>query len=108
MAVKSNIIIDQGTDYEVSINIKDGADTPVDLTGYTGTAQLRKYYTSSTKHDFGVSINANTGVVTLNMAAANTSVITPGRYVYDCVLESNNIVSRIIEGIVTINPRVTR
>jgi hypothetical protein len=29
--------------------------------------------------------------------------------VYDCVLVSNtNVVSRIVEGIVTINPRVSR
>lgn len=109
MAIKSNIIIDQGTDYEVTINVKDANTTPVNLTGFTGVAQLRKYFTSSRKYDFTVTIGANTGEVTLAMAAANTASIAAGRYVYDCVLTSNtNVVSRIVEGIATINPRVTR
>jgi hypothetical protein len=109
MAIKSNIIIDQGTDYEVTINVRDANTTAISLTGFTGQAQLRKYYTSSRKYNFGVDVSANTGEVTLTMSAANTACIAAGRYVYDCVLTSNtNIVSRIVEGIVTINPRVSR
>lgn len=109
MAIKSNIVIDQGTDYEVTINVKDANTTPINLTGFTGVAQIRKYYTSSKKYDFTVSISANTGEVTLGMSAANTAKITAGRYLYDCTLTSNtNVISRIVEGIVTINPRVTR
>ncbi|CAB4143077.1 hypothetical protein UFOVP447_74 [uncultured Caudovirales phage] len=109
MAIKSNITIDQGTDYEVTINVRDANTTAISLTGFTGLAQLRKYYTSSRKYDFGVTVSANTGEVTMSMSAANTANIAAGRYVYDCVLISNtNVVSRIVEGIVTINPRVSR
>jgi hypothetical protein len=109
MAIKSNIVIDQGTDFEVTINVRDANTTAIALTGFTGQAQLRKYYTSSTKHDFNVIVSANTGEVTLAMSAANTANIASGRYVYDCVLVSNtSVVSRIVEGIVTINPRVSR
>jgi hypothetical protein len=109
MAIKSNIIIDQGTDYEVTINVRDANTTAISLTGFVGHAQLRKYYTSSEKYNFGVAVSANTGEVTLTMSAANTACIAAGRYVYDCILTSNtNIVSRIVEGIVTINPRVSR
>lgn len=109
MAIKSNITIDQGTDYELTVNVKDANTTSINLQGYTGVAQLRKYYTSSRKYDFVVTITANTGEVTLAMSAANTANIAAGRYVYDCVLVSNtNVVSRIVEGIVTINPRVSR
>lgn len=109
MAIKSNIVIDQGTDFEVTINVRDANTTAIALTGFTGTAQIRKYYTSSRKYDMGVTINAPLGEVTMSIAAANSAAIPAGRYVYDCVLTSNtNIVSRIVEGIVTINPRVTR
>ncbi len=109
MAIKSNIVIDQGTDFEVTINVRDANTTAIALTGFTGQAQLRKYYTSSTKHDFNVIVSVNTGEVTLAMSAANTANIASGRYVYDCVLVSNtSVVSRIVEGIVTINPRVSR
>lgn len=109
MAIKSNITIDQGTDYEVTINVKDANTTAISLTGFTGQAQIRKYYTSSRKYDFTVTVSANTGEVTMAMSANNTANIAAGRYVYDCVLISNtNVVSRIVEGIVTINPRVSR
>lgn len=109
MAIKSNIVIDQGTDFEVTINIRDANTTVIALTGFTGQAQIRKYYTSSRKYDFNVIVSANTGEVTLAMSAANTAKLTSGRYVYDCVLVSNtSVVSRIVEGIVTINPRVSR
>jgi len=109
MAIKSNIVIDQGTDFEVTINVRDANTTAIALTGFTGQAQIRKYYTSSRKYDFNVNVSANTGEVTLAMSAANTANIASGRYVYDCVLVSNtSVVSRIVEGIVTINPRVSR
>lgn len=109
MAIRSNIVIDQGTDYEVTVNVKDANTTPINLAGYTGNAQMRKYYTSSTKYDFNVNVSANTGEITLTMSANTSANIAAGRYVYDCILVSNtNIVSRIIEGYVTINPRVTR
>jgi hypothetical protein len=109
MAIKSNIIIDQGTDYELTVNVADAENGIINLTGFTGKAQIRKYYTSSNKYNFNVSISANTGEVTLAMTAANTANIAAGRYVYDCVLTSNtNIVTRIVEGIATINPRVTK
>ena len=109
MAIKSNITIDQGTDFEVTINVRDANTTAISLTGFTGQAQLRKYYTSSRKYDFNVIVSANTGEVTMAMSSANSANIAAGRYVYDCVLVSNtNVVSRIVEGIVTINPRVSR
>jgi hypothetical protein len=109
MAIKSNIVIDQGTDFEVTINVRDANTTVIALTDFTGQAQIRKYYTSSRKYDFNVIVSANTGEVTLAMSAANSANIASGRYVYDCVLvSSSNVVSRIVEGIVTINPRVSR
>ena len=108
MAVKSNIVIDQGTDYEVTINVTDANTTPINLTGYTCQAQVRKYYTSSRKYDFAVTISANTGEVTLAMSANTSANIAAGRYLYDCTISQANIISRIVEGIVTINPRITR
>lgn len=109
MAIKANIVIDQGSDFSTEIDVLDEAGEPVDLTGYTGAAQMRKHYTSSTATDFNVSINAVAGTVTLSMNAATSSTVTPGRYVYDCELtSSSNVVSRLVEGIVTVTPQVTR
>ena len=107
MAVKANITIDQGTDFATSLDVTDDNGDPTDLTGFTGAAQMRKHYTSSNSVSFSVSIAG--GEVTLSMNAVTTANLVAGRYVYDCELtSSSNVVSRIVEGIVTVTPQVTR
>lgn len=107
MAVKANITIDQGTDFATSIDVTDDDGDPTDLSGFTGAAQMRKHYTSSNSYSFTVAV-AN-GSVTLSMNSATTANISAGRYVYDCELTSgSNVVTRIVEGIVTVTPQVTR
>ena len=109
MAIKANLLIDQGSDFSTEIDVLDDNGDPVVLTGFTGAAQMRKHYTSSTSTAFNVTINAGDGTVTLSMNAATSSAVSPGRYVYDCELtSSSNVVSRLVEGIVTVTPQVTR
>lgn len=108
MALKGNISIDQGTDFSTTINVTDDNGDAVDLTSYTGAAQMRKHYTSSNSTSFVVSTTSG-GEVSLSMNAAVTGALVPGRYVYDCeITDSSNTVSRLVEGIVTVTPQVTR
>lgn len=109
MAIKANLSIDQGTDFSTTIDVTDDNGTVVDLTGYTGAAQMRKHYTSSAQTAFTVTVSPLMGEVQLAMNAATTAALTAGRYVYDCELTSSaNVVSRLVEGIVTVSPQVTR
>lgn len=109
MAIKANLVIDQGTDYSTVIYVNDENGDIVDLTGYTGAAQMRRHYTSTAQTAFIVVIDPSFGTVTLSMNAATTNATSSGRYVYDCELRTSaNIVSRLLEGIVTVTPQVTR
>jgi hypothetical protein len=109
MAIKANLQIDQGADFSTEIDVLDDNGDVVNLTGYTGAAQMRKHYTSTTAINFSVAVNASGGTVTISMTAAASANVTPGRYVYDCELtSSSNTVSRLVEGIVTVTPQVTR
>jgi len=108
MAAKVNIVIDQGATFNTTYTIHDAIDEPIDFTGFTANSQIRKSYSSSNSYTFDVILN-NTGLVTLSMNAATTSSIVAGRYVYDVEVESQSgIRSRIVEGIVTVTPQVTR
>jgi hypothetical protein len=108
MATKLNQFIDQGTDFATTIEVADDAGVPINLSTFTGRSQMRKHYTSTTFNSFTVTGDAN-GVITVSMNAATSANITGGRYVWDLELvSSGNVVSRIVEGIVTINPEVTR
>ena len=109
MAIKANIVIDQGTTFQTSINVTDDEEVAVNLTGYSANAQMRKHYTSLTAYSFTTSISPDLGIVTLSMAANTTNTISPGRYMYDCELtDPNGAITRLVEGIVTITPGVTR
>ncbi len=108
MAIKANLIIDQGTDYSTTITLTDDEDNVVTLAGYTANAQIRKTYSSSNSVSFSTEITEAQGVITLSLTDAQTANITPGRYVYDVILTTGSITTRIVEGIVTVTPRVTR
>jgi hypothetical protein len=109
MAIKANIIIDQGSDFITTLNVSDDDGYAISLTGYTGAAQMRRHYTSVSKYDFVVTVSAATGEVSMAMDSDVTNLIPAGRYVYDCELTDNSgVKSRIVEGIVTVTPQVTR
>jgi hypothetical protein len=109
MATKANIVVDQGTTFSTNISLTDENGDALDLTGYTARSQMRKHYTSSNSQSFTVSLNSSEGTVILTLTANQTSSLVPGRYVYDVeVVSAANVVSRIVEGIVTVTPEVTR
>ena len=110
MAAVSNLAIDQGTTYTVTISVTDDTGSARNLTGYTGRAQLKRSYYTNTNTAFTVTIdNPSEGEIDLSLTATQTSALKAGRYVYDVELVSNtNTVERVVEGIVTIYPEVTK
>lgn len=110
MAVKANILIDQGTDYSTTIFVSDGNDVAIDITGYSFAASARKHFTSNTAYNFTLTITDGVqGEVTMSMNAATTANISAGRYVYDCEMtDTSSVVTRLVEGLLTVKPQVTR
>ena len=111
MAIYSNIVIDQGTDWSAEIVVEDAAATVADLTGYTGAGQIRKTYTSSTFTAFGATVTGVTqGVLTITLSNTVTNAMKAGRYVYDVEITktSNGEKTRVVEGQVTVHPGVTQ
>lgn len=110
MAVKTDFTIDQGATVRLEIELT-AADTgeALDLDGYTVAAQMRKHYTSSNSHVFNCDI-VDDAYIVMTMTATQTANIAAGRYVYDLELRNTDteVVSRIIEGVVTVTPNVTR
>ena len=108
MARKLNLTIDQGATYTKTVNLTDGNSSPIEISTSTGAAQMRKNYTSNSYFFFAVNTAAN-GALTLSMSANTTRSIPSGRYVYDVEVTSNtNIVTRVLEGLITVTPEVTK
>jgi hypothetical protein len=107
----TDLSIDAGTDFETTLDLIADDGTPINITGYTFRSQIRKsYYSANVTANITVTItDATNGNTTLSIDAANTANIFPGRYVYDVnMIDASSTVSRIVEGIVTITPGVTR
>jgi hypothetical protein len=83
----------------------------MDLTGYTPRMQVRDTHDSSTvllTVTCSVS-NASGGIIRLQSTATTTSGIEEGIYVYDLEIESSTgVVTRLLQGNVTVTPEVTR
>ena len=111
MAAYSEITIEQGANLTSTITVNDTQGDAVNLTTYSASSQLRKSYYSSSANTLTATITGNAnGQITLSMTAANTSALTPGRYVFDLIItnSTDNSVTRVIEGTAIVLPSVTR
>ena len=83
-AAKFDITIDQGSDFELSIQVYED-DAVKDLTDYGARSQLRQKVDAANKVDFVTTGSAfdTTGTVKIQMNNLTTSGITAGSYVYD-------------------------
>ena len=111
MATVSNLFIDQDADFSTTVTVNDSNDAALDLTVYTAAAQLRKSYKSTSSTSFTVAFESprTLGQVTLTLTDVQTAALSEGRYVYDLVItNASGDKTRVVEGIATIKPSVTR
>lgn len=108
MAIKANIVIDQGSTFSTQINVANSSGSAFDLSNYTVQSQFRKAYSSLNAYSFAVSANSS-GAIVLALDANTSRTVPPGRYVYDIIItDQSNNTNRILEGQVTFNPSVSR
>ena len=110
MATISNLFVDAGSDYSNIITVSATNGQALNLTGYTVASQMRKSYGSTTVYSFAPSLyDALNGKVRLQLSASTSSSIPAGRWLYDVEITSpSGTKTRVVEGIVTITPEITR
>ena len=109
MGTKVNIVIDQGTDFATTVSLTHSEGAQLNLTGMSAASQIRKTFSSSNSVAFTTALANNNGTLTLSLNNATTSSLSAGRYDYDVELtDSASVKSRILEGMVTVTPEVTK
>lgn len=108
MATKANLVIDQGATFSTDLTLSDENGDALNLSGYTANSQIRKWYTSTNAVSFSTAINVDSGVISLTLTANQTASLSSGRYVYDVEITNGSTISRVVEGIITVTPNVTR
>ena len=105
-----NFILEQGATFNRILTLKEN-NTVMNLTGYSVASLMRSTHDSSTVvGTFTCTVsNATGGQITMTMTNSITGAIEEAIYVYDVEITSGaGVVTRIMEGTVTVNPEVTR
>ena len=110
MAVYSNLTVDQGTDFTMSVDVTDTDGDALNLTGFTVAGQVRRSYFSTTAVNFTCAVsNATSGIITVSLSGVQSDAMKPGRYVYDVEITSSaSVKTRVLEGQLEIMPTVTK
>ena len=111
MANQVELFCDQGTNFSYTLDLSNDDGTALNVAGYTFASSIRKsYYSSGVTANLSVTVlNAANGNVQLSMNSATTANIKAGRYLYDVkMVDNSNTTFRIIEGIITIYPQITK
>lgn len=107
----AELTIDQGTTFIAALELKNDDGTAINVASHTFQSQIRKsYYSTSPTANITITItNSANGVVSLSLLPYQTANIKAGRYLYDLkMITPNNTTSRVIEGIVTVTPQISK
>jgi hypothetical protein len=108
-----NITMDQGAQWTLQVDYDNNNGTPFNLTGYTARMQVRPKFGADnavltlSSVTGGIVITPLTGTLVLTATTVQTGDIPGGFYVYDLEIDSGGVVTRLMQGSVTIRDQVT-
>ena len=97
----NNITINTGEYFSRDFYLDNLDGSPLNLTGYSGSSQIRKHQESlNPTATFLLSfVDRSNGRIRLSLSAAATATLKPGRYVYDILFtDASGKKSIVIEG----------
>lgn len=117
MSQDTQLTIDQGTDVLIQLTLVNEDQSAKNLVNHTAFAWMKQSYnhdsTQATKFASTIS-NDSGGIVDLQLTNIQTDALDHRRnYVFDVELhhldsDSDNVVERVLQGTIKINPSVTK
>lgn len=125
MAQRHDLAIDAGSTFTFRLTWWTDAErtSAVDLTGYTARMQVRAASDVSPSppgtplvdltSGAGITLGGVAGTIVVVIPAATTAALTPAdelaeAYRYDLEVVNGSVVTRLVEGFVSVSPEVTR
>lgn len=113
-----DLYIEQGASFKRTLQIKDANNAPIDITNSTFRGQIRCKATDTTivvAFTFTITDAVN-GFVDMTLLATETELIPTKGYifdatssfVYDVEMETAGVVTRLLNGKVSVSPEVTK
>lgn len=111
MGIYNNFVIQKGATWNKVVYWKDSTGTPIDITGYTAKFQIASTYDAVSAAlelttASGITITGAQGKIELLATATQTGALTAGSYHYELELINGSVVTRIMEGDLTVSPQV--
>ena len=109
-AGKYNIQIEQGSTWELRLEVDVTAGVDKDLSGYTLASKIGKsFYDTSPITLTTAFVQQSQGIFTISLSAAQTAALDAAHeYVYDVEITSaSGVVTRMLQGRATISPGIT-
>ena len=112
--VKRDFTIPQGVTYPIKMRWLDSNNAPINLSGATIRAQLRKQFEETTPTldctlaNGKAFLEQNTWYFGFTLLPEDTAAIEPTTYFYDILVTLAGDVTRAIQGTISLTPRVTR
>lgn len=114
-AATHDITIEQGATFRLNLLWKDSTNAPINLTGYTARMQVRRKYNDPTAllnfttENGAIVLGGSAGTIQVTGLATLTDDLPAKPAVYDLELVSaGGVVTRLVQGSVTITPEVTK
>jgi hypothetical protein len=113
MSTNYDIEIDQGATFTLGVQLYDDNNALIDLTGATARLKIRSGHgvaasLVSVTGSPEIVITANIGKIVVTLSATTTAALTFFKGVYDLeVVLASGTVTRLLEGVVTLNREVT-
>lgn len=116
MADITDLQIGQGETFKILVQLLNRSDnnTPLDITNYSFTGQVRENYTTeeiAATFSFEKATPYTSGSLFIKLSPEDTLALDQRRYVYDVNIVSGSgesTVRRILEGSLAVRPTVTR
>lgn len=115
MSAKYDFKLNQGTDLTVPFCLSDESGEPCNLLGFTAQMQLRvstalgKLVDTLTSDNGGITIDPEKGMLSLVFKHEKTTNYPASCLAYDIeLISTDNNITRIVEGKITVSPEVTR
>ena len=111
MTTRTNLYVDQGTDFLVSLDLKEETGADYGISGNQYFCNVAKLY--STSVNFSVDLSVNTSdpandLLDFYISADKTKDLEPGKYTYDIMMvDAGGSISKIMEGLIFILPSRT-
>ena len=98
MSSRANIYIDQGTSFQLTLELFDADDDELNVEYMTFYSGIRKFYSESNLASFNHT-QANNDLI-LELTANTTATFTPGKYEYDVLMKKQSgEISKVVEGL---------